>query len=64
MQELEKKSTYGGKREGAGRKPLPNARNIRVGFTLSPKAYEALINLTKDKSTSKNDAINQLLESL
>lgn len=63
MDETAKKS-WGGRRVGAGRKTQENARNIRASFTLSEKAVAALARLAEEQNTTKNDAINRLLESL
>lgn len=61
---VEKIEKRGGKREGAGRKPMENPRNIRVSYKISQKAMEGLSKYAEQNGTSKNDALNQLLESL
>ena len=59
-----KKPKRGGARAGAGRKRMENGRNVRASFMLSTKAAEALERLAAEQGTSRNDAINNLLESL
>ena len=61
--ETEKKQ-HGGARANAGRKKLDNARIIKVGLSLSKKAFETLERLATEQKTTKNDIINQLLESM
>ena len=61
--ETEKKQR-GGARVGAGRKAQENARNIRASFMLSSKAAETLEQLATTQNTTKNDIINNLLESM
>lgn len=59
-----KKPKHGGARVGAGRKRMENGRNVRASFMLSTKAAEALERLATEQGTSRNDAINNLLERL
>ncbi len=58
------KSGHGGSRQGAGRKKKENGRNIRASFMLSAKANEMLEKLSEQSGTSKNDVINNILESM
>ncbi len=60
----EKKSSRGGRRQGAGRKKLENGRNVRASFMLSTQAAQTLERLAAEQSTTKNDIINHLLEAI
>ena len=60
----EAEKTWGGSRPGAGRKPQENARNIRASFSLSQKAADALAAYAERNATSRNAAINDILENL
>lgn len=56
--------SWGGHRQGAGRKPQDNARNVRASFMLSQQAADALARLAEQKGVSRNAALNELLESI
>ncbi len=56
--------TWGGRRNGAGRKVQENARNIRASFSLSQKAADALAAYAEQHATTRNGAINDILENL
>lgn len=58
----ENETLRGGAREGAGRKPKENARNIRASFMLSDLANSNLNAIAVSEKCSKNDVINRLLE--
>ena len=61
---MEEEKTWGGKREGAGRKAQENARNIRASFMLSQKAADALAKYAEENGCSRNAAVNDILEKL
>lgn len=58
------KKSWGGRRLGAGRKAQENARSVRASFMLSQKAAEALAKYAEAHNTTRNGAINEILESL
>jgi len=49
-----KRATWGGAREGAGRKALPRRlkRSRRIGISVSPSEYEELERIAKGKPVS------------
>ena len=53
-------SNYGGKREGAGRKP--KTEKIRLNTWLTPEAHSALKRLAKEKHLSMSDLLGILIE--
>lgn len=60
----EKKETWGGKREGAGRKPKEGAKAITISFCLLPEQKAKLDKAVQDSGLSRSEYLIKKLELL
>ncbi|MBQ6577201.1 MAG: hypothetical protein IJL91_05585 [Bacteroidales bacterium] len=60
----ENKTTWGGKREGSGRKSIGKSNRVTIGLSVPPEVKEKLFAKAKDEGISVSELITRIVESL